>query len=425
VIRAERQDKMLIAARWLMLLYVVALPIVRPLDTRILGIHIFATDLIFAAAFLFWLGSLAKRRPWFDTRYLLFAGSFFLALLLSAAFSTEPRKSFLKLSGVFYLIALSIVIADLVRDLSFLKKLTYAWLAGSLLTILGSGLGLAGFVFGFDKPATNFFLFGFGSLPPGNYPRVRAFFENPNMMANYINVAIMIILGGWKAGWLSARTAWSVSILLLGSAVLAISPGVGGIILSVGLWLWFAPAEGRGRTRTPILVGCIALAFLAFLSTTISPVVRNEEKARTLPVIERQIEPSVRALVWQNSLERGSQYPILGRGPGTDVAFFRYQVASGQKQLLRDGHQAWLNVFGQTGIIGLAAFVALCWYLFSICRFRTTGESAQSGMLLACSCAFVGAFLFQNLSGSFEDARQLWVLIGMLVGLAGARAKAA
>ena len=412
---------MLTAARWLMLLYVAVLPVVRPLDTRILGVHIFAMDLIFAAAFFFWLASLLDRKPRFEGRYLIFAGSFFLALLISAVFSVEPRKSFLKLSGVFYLIAVSIVIADLVRDISFLKNLTFAWLAGALLTILGSCLGLAGFLAGFDSPATNFFLFGFGSLPPGHYPRVRAFFENPNMMANYINVALMIILGGWKAGWLAARTAWGVSILLLGSALLAVSPGVGGIVLSVGLWVWFAPTNGIGRARTPILVGSIALAFLAFLSTTISPVVRNEEKAITLPLIEKQLEPSVRVLVWRDSLERGSQYPIFGRGPGTDVAFFRYQVASGQKQLLRDGHQAWLNVFGQTGVVGLAAFVALCWYLFTTCRFRAPDDSERSAMLAACSCAFVGAFLFQNLFGSFEDARQLWVLIGMLVGLAGTR----
>lgn len=421
MIPGERHRHILNAARWLMVLYVLALPIVRPLDTRILGIHIFATDLIFAAAFLFWIASLLSRRLWFESRYLIFAGAFFLALLLSSVFSIEPRKSFLKLSGVFYLIAVSIVIADLVRDPSFLKKLTFAWLAGAMLTVLGSGLGLAGFIFGFDSPATNFFLFGFGSLPPGDYPRVRAFFENPNMMANYINVAIMIVLGGWRAGWLAARTAWGVAILLLGSALLAVSPGVGGILLSLGLWIWFAPARHKGRARTPTLVGCIALALLAFLSTTISPVVRDQEKSITLPVIDRQIEPSVRALVWLNSIERGSQYPILGRGPGTDAAFLRYQVASGQKQLLRDAHQAWLNVFGQAGVIGLAAFIALCWYLFTICRFRAPDDSEQSVMLVACSCAFVGAFLFQNLFGSFEDARQLWVLIGMLVGLAGAK----
>src|SRR5690606_3114026 len=103
-----------------MLLYVGVLLIVRPLDTRILGIHIFATDLIFAGAFLFWLLAAVRRRPWFDPKYLAAAGAFFFAQLVSAIFSTEPQKSLLKLTGVFYLIAVSLVVADLIRDDGFL-----------------------------------------------------------------------------------------------------------------------------------------------------------------------------------------------------------------------------------------------------------------------------------------------------------------
>jgi hypothetical protein len=425
VIAEAENGRMLTAARWLMLLYVVALPIVRPLDTRILGIHIFAADLLFAVAFTFWIGSLYSRRAWFDRRHLAFAGIFFTALTISAIFSIEPRKSLLKVSGVLYLIAVSVVIADLVRDLPFLQKLTYAWITGSVLCIFGTALGLAGFIAGLDTPATNFFLFHFGSLPPGNYPRVRAFFENPNMTANYLNIAVMIVLGAWKAGWLSARVALGIAILLLGSAVFTISPGIGGIILSLGVWLWFVMPRDRRHLRALVLTACVAAALLAFVSTIVSPVVRDAERAVTLPLTDRQIEPSVRLLVWQNTLERGMEYPFLGRGPGTDVARLRYQVASGQRQLLRDGHQAWLNVFGQAGLIGLAAFIGLCWYLVSLCRFQIFEASERNVMLAACSCAFVGAFLFQNLSGSFEDARQLWVLIGMLVGLAGARTEAA
>jgi O-antigen ligase len=160
---------------------------------------------------------------------------------------------------------------------------------------------------------------------------------------------------------------------------------------------------------------------LAFVSTTVSPITRQNENTVTIPIIEKRIEPSVRVLLWKNSIHRAVEYPILGRGTGTDAAFLRYQVVSGQDQLLRDAHQAWLNVLGQAGILGLAAFVALCVYLISICRFRIDATNERSTMLVACSCAFLGAFLFQNLFGSFEDARQLWVLIGMLVGLAGTR----
>ncbi|MEQ1763962.1 MAG: O-antigen ligase family protein [Pyrinomonadaceae bacterium] len=409
----------LTAARWLMLLYVMVLPIVRPLDTRLLGIHVFTTDLIFAAAFLFWMLSLVKRRPMMNLRFLGSALAFLLALTVSAAFSTEPQKSVVKLVGVFYLIAVSVVIADLVQDVGFLKRLTYAWAVGAVITILGTAAGAVGFYLGYDSMATNFFLFHAGSLPVGHYPRVMAFFENPNMTANYLNVAVMLVLGGGRVGWLSKRISAILAALLFGSAMFTISPGIGGMVLSVGLWVSLVVFANDKRKKWLVFGGCVAVALIALISTTISPITRENENTFTVSIIEKRIEPSVRVLVWKNSIDRALEYPILGRGTGTDAAKLRYQVVSGQNQMLLDAHQAWLNIFGQAGVVGLIAFIALCINLLSICRFRTDGATERSTLLAACSCAFVGAFLFQNLFGSFEDARQLWVLIGMLVGLAG------
>lgn len=415
---AEQQlGPMLIAARWLMLLYVAALPLVRPLDTRILGIHVYATDLIFAAAFFFWIVSIRNRRPRVDLRYLIFIGAYFIAFIISAALSIDPQKSFLKLSGVFYLIAVSIVIADLVQDDDFLKNVTYAWIIGALITTIGSLIGLLGFVLGYDSIATNFFLFHSGSLPAGNYPRVKAFFENPNMTANYINVAAMVVVAAGRIGWFSRKVSIGLCVLLVGAAILTISAGIGGIILSLGLWVSFVAFHDGDKRRRLIIGACAALAFFAYLSTAVSPITRDNEYAVTIPVIEKRIEPSVRFLLWKDSIERGMDYPIFGRGAGMDAAYLEYEVVSGQTQVLRDAHQAWLNVFAQAGLIGLGAFIALCGYLVSISKFRLQETSATGTMLAACSCAFVGAFLFQNLFGSYEDARQLWVLVGMLVGL--------
>ena len=317
------------------------------------------------------------------------------------------------------MIAVSIVIADLVQDLRFLRPLTFAWAIGAVITILVTLAGIVGFFLGYDSVATNFFLFQAGSLPAGYYPRAMALFENPNMTANYLNVAVMVVLAGGRIGWLSTKISAAIASLLFVSALFTISPGLGGIILSVGLWTSFVIFDKTRTKKLLVLSGCVGIAFLAFVSTTISPITRENENTLTIPIIERRIEPSVRYLVWKNSIERARDYPILGRGTGTDAASLRYQVVSGQNQVLRDAHQAWLNVWGQAGIVGLATFVALCIFLFSLCRFTAGSNTERAIMLAACSCAFVGAFLFQNLFGSFEDARQLWVLIGMLVGLAG------
>lgn len=228
-----------------------------------------------------------------------------------------------------------------------------------MITILGTLFGLVGFYLGYDSMATNFFLFHAGRLPPGTYPRVMAFFENPNRTANHTNVAALIVLAGGRIGWLPNKFAVIVVAFLFIATVFAISTGIGGMILSIGLSIFFAHLGPDLRYRWVILAGCLIIAFLAFVSTAISPITRDVEKAFRVPVIDKPIEPSVRFSVWKDSIERGLGYPILGRGTGSDAANLRYEVLSGQRQLLLDAHQAWLNVFGQAGIIGLLAFMAL------------------------------------------------------------------
>jgi hypothetical protein len=43
--------------------------------------------------------------------------------------------------------------------------------------------------------------------------------------------------------------------------------------------------------------------------------------------------------------------------------------------------------------------------------FKFTDE--KSYLRIGFGLAFIGAFMYQGLNGSFEDARQIWVLIGL------------
>ena len=408
------------SARWLFLIYIAFLPIVRPLNFRYLGIHILLTDLIFAAALVLWILSFRTRSPITDRKLLTFCGAFLGALFVSAVFSTETGKSFVKLFGAFYLTAVALMTVDLVQDPKSLKRIVFAFLLGTLLTIFGTLAGLLGYYLGFDSAESNFFLFHFGSLPVGNYPRVMSFFENPNMTANYLNISIMMILGARRVGWLSLRASLAAASGVFISALFAISAGLGGLIMSGALWITFSIKGLNRKLRAAVLFSGLLVGVLALVSTAIAPSTREDRNAVSVLLTEFRAEPSVRYLVWVNAIERGMEYPLIGRGTGTDAANVRYTAPSGQKQLLRDAHQAWLNIFGQAGIIGLATFVALCVYLISVTRFRFLSGSIQETLLVACSCSFVGAFLLQNLFGSFEDARHIWLLVGMIVGLARA-----
>ncbi len=94
-----------------------------------------------------------------------------------------------------------------------------------------------------------------------------------------------------------------------------------------------------------------------------------------------------------------------------DVAQVKYETLSGRKQILGDAHNIWLNVAGQTGLFGLAALMLMMIFLLKRSRFRLIKGDEGHCLRVGLSCAFIGAFVYQGLAGSFEDARHLWVLI--------------
>jgi uncharacterized membrane protein len=85
-------------------------------------------------------------------------------------------------------------------------------------------------------------------------------------------------------------------------------------------------------------------------------------------------------------------------------------------ETLLDAHQMWLNVAGQTGIFGLFALCFLCVFMFQQANVFSFVDQKLI-LQTALGIAFLSAFLYQGLSGSYEDARHLWVLIGLLASV--------
>ncbi|MBK7393254.1 MAG: O-antigen ligase family protein [Chloracidobacterium sp.] len=400
-------------SKYLFLLLVFSLPLVRPFNFTLFGLLVPYTDLIFVAAFGLWCIAVIRREksPRFD-RLFLFVGLYAAAFTISTILSVDPEKSFYKLLGEYYLFGLCFLTYDLANEPKFQKQVVIAWLAGTGVTALASIAGFVLFYAGFKTNFDNYFLSHLGSLPAGDYPRIHALFANANMLCNYINVSVVLILLAAHLGWIKKRMALILGAGTLFSALFSISPGLGGIALSVGLWVW-AVAQKRWFARPALACG-VVLAVLAFATTLVSPDTNNTAQEIPLPFIEKKLEPSVRVLVWQDTLQTVRQYPWFGKGTGMDVANTRYEVLSGMQQLLRDAHNNWLNILGQTGVFGLAAYMLLLIYLIKRCRFSISDGRDERYNHVALSLAFVGAFLYQGLGASFEDARHLWVLVGLL-----------
>jgi len=121
-----------------------------------------------------------------------------------------------------------------------------------------------------------------------------------------------------------------------------------------------------------------------------------------------RIELAPRAWVWKSAAETVVSAFPLGAGLGTEPADYSWTSPAGETQLLTDAHQAYLSILSQLGIAGLIAWLALL--TIALRRARHEDPWLATGI--------VAAVLVPSLSGSFEDARHLWVLIGMAAGSA-------
>ena len=392
------------------LLLIFSLPFVRPFSVSIAGLVVPTTDFIFLVTA--GLTAVALIRREMDLRYdraflavLIYAGSLSVTVVF-------PDASFVKLLGEFYLFGLCFLTFLHCGDPEFCRKILIVWLAATTVTCFLSLLGVVLFYAGMATESDNYFLSRVGSLPAGNYPRVQSLFANPNMLCNYLNVSIPLIWYALKKEWFSRSVVIAAFTISIIAAVFTMSPGLGGIALSLGL-IGYLFCSGHKRRTVAVCAGAlIAAGFLAM--TLISPDTENTEQQIHLPFVEKALEPSVRVLVWENALARASEFPIFGRGIGSGPAQLKYQTLSGEKQLLTDAHNIYLDVLGQAGIVGLATFLFL---IIQIFRRTYFGYRDPKDLVIVLGSAFAGSVIYQGLSGSFEDARHIWILIGMLIAV--------
>jgi hypothetical protein len=111
-------------------------------------------------------------------------------------------------------------------------------------------------------------------------------------------------------------------------------------------------------------------------------------------------------------------YPLIGKGVGANVAAVVFSVPGGQRTILTDAHNTWLNLGAQAGIAGFAAIIWLTFHFARTAARHILNQIEGREFTTAFGVAFLGAFVAQGSVGSFEDARHLWVLMGLFVAAA-------
>jgi O-antigen ligase len=383
------------------------------------GQRIHFTDFIFLLVFGLWIASLIFKQTVFrGSRFYLPLAIYLFAFVCSTIFSVNPKLSAVKLLGEIYLIGLAVLSFNLIDTVEKLKKVFQVWLSATAIAGFVSLLTFVLFYIDRDNSLLLSTLSHYGTLPPGNYPRITATFINPNMLCNYLSISFLILFASIKLKWINHTLTLVLLVLLSFASAFTISPNLGGIFLCAGLWFWLIFKEKKKLNFARLfLVGGILSALLFFFATVVTPIPTETSPFYiNVPLLEKRLDPSSRVLAWQSSLQTLMGNPIFGKGVGTDAAHAKYLNPSGRMETLLDAHQMWLNVAGQTGVFGFFALCYLCVFLFR--RAIDFSFASQKFILqTALGIAFLSAFLYQGLTGSYEDARHLWVLIGLLASV--------
>lgn len=401
----------------LYLLFVASLPIVRPVYFRLSGVMVPLSDVLFAATTAVWLVSVARgRAPIAFSRFYALLALYFVVSCLSAMVSPSPGRSAVKLAGLAYLMGVAVVTMNMVRSWQFLRAVMSAWIVGTAVTAAVGVAGVLLFYAGIRDPAVNLALGGdYGSLPPGDYPRVQGLFANPNMMCSYMSISLMVMSVMHALGWLTASIARPLFAGTWIATIFSTSPGLGGFFLSAAIWRWLREQTTRRDVLTRLfMVGGILAALGFAIVLVVFPQPAGGQGSFDVPVIGRVVW-GPRPFVWRTAYDTFRAHPLLGRGLGTAVAEYRWVAPSGRPQHLTDAHNIWLSIAGQLGLAGLAAFglvtAYICRSVWPLATDPTTIAVVKKGL----GIGFAAVVFYQGLSGSFEEARHLWALMGLIV----------
>lgn len=367
-------------------------------------------DILFPVSLVLMLAAAAARqlRLRFEPAFVYLA-AYFASMLISSVFSVDPRTSYLRLAGEMYLICLAaLIIVQLDRE-ARLKHAVYAWLAGTSLAVSIALISIPLYYLSPDNWLLAHTLYTFGAVPVVNFPRISSTMVTASMFCNFLTVGVALLFLARERSWISRR----IFILSLAASVLAalstISIGIGGIALVIGVCTYLTRSITRPRlARASLTISIAAAAAFYLMSFAALKPHATSPFSVDIPVIGN-IQPSSRVLVWIASFRTFADDPLTGKGLGQPACAVSFENTDGSYSMLTDAHNIFLSVAAQSGSLGLAAMIALSLYL------RRLGRRSDDPAVRLIWAAFVSAFLYQGAVGAFEDARHLWILIGILV----------
>jgi O-antigen ligase len=158
------------------------------------------------------------------------------------------------------------------------------------------------------------------------------------------------------------------------------------------------------------------LVFAVFASTFL--VIKNVVYSKRFAFVEDvgTLRQEDRYKLLLASIASFQKHPILGAGPGS--IFTELNITMGTEKKLMKGHNEFFNILVENGILGLLAFLSIC-YLFMQKLFyleKTFPDEKDKKLAKAFQIAFVALFL-ASMTASTIYENHVWFFVGLGLAL--------
>ena len=377
------------------------------LETFFIALSPGMATLALVAGVILWLvqlkvdkGSRVYRHLPFDVPVAIFA------LLGAASILVSPDKGFsfynyYNLVGVYVLTYL--LIGQHIGNAGQVRKMLIVLGAAAILVVL---YGFYQYVFGIDTSAMKWVD---GDAFPELKKRVFSTWENPNILAGYLDAAICLVFGCFiKMKEQRLRIVLGIGLLLL-AACLAMTYARGACLtIAVVLVLYGVFKDWR------ILLGCLVVggAILA-----LDPALM-ERLSSVFTKVDTSSE--MRLALWESTIAMIQDHPFLGIGWGAYwMVYPEYDFyLQGAAVRIVHAHNLYLNYSAEIGIAGALSFL---WYFFGTMLMALRSKVQEASGLLQGLMLGVGLAIFSvALNGLTDDvlfnipsSMLLWLLCAL------------
>ena len=297
------------------------------------------------------------------------------------------------------------------------RKLALFLLALVLGALAETAIGAAQVVFRLGPPE---FLIG------GVVLRAYGTFGQPNPFAGYLNLVLPILVGvalfasrRWLkfCSWLAAAAIGVVMITTLSRGAwlgFSVALLVIGIVASrrLAVWIWL------GLLGVAVVILAAVFGVIPFGATGrvlaafgLSGVSLDSVTAENFSAVQR-------LAFWQAGLNMFSHNPVLGVGIGNYIEAYPKFAAQGWETVLGHAHDYYLNAAAETGVLGLAAYLALLASAFK--QLAWSVRAAPRGVWFGVAVGLLGSLAALSVHNLVDNmyVHGIPVLMGLLLGSA-------